>query len=47
MVAFGEMGPHVVAVVYVWCGKRRRLVSARKATKAETSAFYEVIYGKE
>lgn len=46
-VVFGEMGPHIVAVVYVWRRENRRLISARKATKAETRAFFEVIYGKQ
>ena len=47
LIAFGEMGPHVIAVVYVWRGERRRLVSARRATKAERKAFFEVIHGQE
>ena len=46
LIAYGEMGPHVIAVVYVWRGERRRLVSARKATKAEAGVFHEVVYGK-
>ena len=47
LIAFGEMGPHVIAVVYVWRGERRRLVSARRATRAERKAFFEVIHGKQ
>jgi len=47
MVAFGELGPYVVAVVYVARGIHRRLISARLATQQERKAFYEAIYGKE
>jgi uncharacterized DUF497 family protein len=47
LVAFGEMGPQVIAVVYVWRGERRRLVSARRATRVERKAFFEVIHGKK
>ena len=47
LIAFGEMGSRVVAVVCVWRGERRRPVSARTAAKAETQAFYEVVHGKQ
>jgi len=47
LIVFGEMGHQVIAVVYVWRGERRRLVSARRATRAETKAFLEVLYGKQ
>jgi uncharacterized protein len=46
MTAYGQMRLHVVAVVFVMRAGRRRIVSARKATKAETKAYLEAIYGK-
>jgi len=47
MIAFGRMGPYVVAVVYVLRGERRRILSARKATKAEARAYLEGVYGNK
>ena len=46
MIAYGQMGPHIVAVVFVQRGDCRRIVSARKATKAEAKAYLEAVYGK-
>ena len=45
MIVYGQMGPDVAAVVYVWRSDRRRIISARRATKAEARAYSEVIYG--
>jgi uncharacterized DUF497 family protein len=46
MIAYGQMGPHIVAVAFGRRGERRRLVSARKATKVEVNADPEAVYGK-
>ena len=46
MIAYGQMGPHIVAVAFVQRGERHRLVSARKATKGEAKAYLETVYGK-
>jgi uncharacterized DUF497 family protein len=46
LIAYGEMGPCVVAVVYVLRRDIRRLISARQATKAEAKVFHEVMHGK-
>lgn len=46
MIAYGQMGPHIVAVAFAQRGDRRRIVSARKATKMESRAYLEGIYGK-
>jgi uncharacterized protein len=46
MIAYGEASGVVLAVVYVWRGETRRLVSARKATRNETMAWYQSIYGE-
>ena len=35
----------LVAIVYVWRGNDRRIVSAPKATRTEARAFYQVMYG--
>jgi uncharacterized DUF497 family protein len=44
VVAFGEVQGRVIAVVYTWREGRRRIVSARRATKTESRAFSQVIY---
>ena len=44
-ITYGQMGTHIVAVVVVLRGGRRRIVSARKATKAEAKAYLEAVYG--
>jgi uncharacterized DUF497 family protein len=46
MIAYGQMGPHVVAVAFVQRGDCRRIVSACKATKLEAKANLEAVYGK-
>jgi hypothetical protein len=45
MIAYGQMGVHVVAVVFVRRGQRHRILSARKATKSEGKAYLEAVYG--
>jgi uncharacterized DUF497 family protein len=37
----------VVIVVYAWRGNDRRIISARKATKAEQKEYYSAIYPSE
>jgi uncharacterized protein len=46
VIAYGQMGPHIVVVVFVQRAGRRRILSARKATKAEAKACLEALYGK-
>lgn len=38
--AFGKLGRRTMAVVFVWRGRRRRIISARKANLRE-QRFYE------
>ena len=45
MIAYGQMGPHVVVVVFSFRNGRRRIISARKATRAESKAYWEIVYG--
>jgi uncharacterized DUF497 family protein len=40
----GEARGRVVIVVYTWRGNGRRIISARKATKAEQEEYYRAIY---
>jgi len=40
----GEARGRVVIVVYTWRGNSRRIISARKATKAEQEEYYSAIY---
>ena len=37
LIAYGECSGRVVVVVYTWRGERRRIVSARRAKKAEAN----------
>ena len=39
-IVYGEVGDQVVALVYTWREERRRVISARKATKNEREAYY-------
>lgn len=41
LVAVGEAKGRVLVVIHAWRGNNRRIVSARKATKAERERFYE------
>jgi uncharacterized protein len=45
-VALGEMRGRVIAVVYTRRKEKRRIISARKATKAELEAYYRAIYSR-
>jgi len=45
MIAYGQMGPHVVCVVFCWREDRRRIITARKATRSESKFYWEVVYG--
>jgi len=46
MFAFGQMGPLVIAVVFCWRGDRRRIISARKATRSESRAYWQIVNGQ-
>jgi uncharacterized DUF497 family protein len=43
----GEANHRVVIVVYTWRGDCRRIINARKATKAEQKAYYGAAYPGE
>jgi uncharacterized DUF497 family protein len=45
MIAYGSMSSHVVAVVFTWRTNKRRILSARKATRSETLAYFKEAYG--
>jgi hypothetical protein len=45
IIAYGQLGSHVAAVVFCWREDRRRIISARKATRSETNMYWESIYG--
>lgn len=45
-VAFGEMRGRVIAVVYSPGEEKRRIISARKATKYELEAYHRAIYSR-
>ncbi len=44
-IVYGQMGPHVIVLVYCWKGDRRRVISARKATRSESNLYWEIVYG--
>jgi uncharacterized protein len=43
-IVYGEVTDQVTPLVYTWRGGRRRIISARKATKNEREAYYQAIY---
>jgi uncharacterized DUF497 family protein len=43
-VVYGEAHNTVIVLVYTWRGSVRRIISARKATKAERETYYAAIY---
>jgi uncharacterized DUF497 family protein len=45
MIAYGQLGMHVIAVVYCWRKDRRRIISARKATRFESKVYWEIVHG--
>jgi uncharacterized DUF497 family protein len=45
LIAYGQMSSHVVVVVFCWRDDRRRIISARKATRSESHLFWEIVYG--
>jgi uncharacterized DUF497 family protein len=45
MIAYGQLGIHVIVVVYCWRKDRRRIISARKATRFESKVYWEIVYG--
>ena len=45
-VAIGEMRGRVIAVVYTRLEEKRRIISARKATKDELEEYYKAIYSR-
>ncbi len=42
-IAYGAVAGHVIAVVYTWRGDRRRLISARRATRDERKNYARAI----
>jgi hypothetical protein len=45
IIVYGPLGLHVIAVVFCWRKDRRRIISARKATRSETKMYWEIVYG--
>ena len=45
MIAYGQLGSHVVVVVFCWRKDCRRIISARKATHSESKVYWEIVYG--
>ena len=45
IIAYGQLGPHVIAVVFCWRNDCRRIISARKATRSESRTYWEIVYG--
>jgi hypothetical protein len=45
IIAYGQLGSHVIAVVFCWRQDRQRMISARKATRSETRLYWEIVYG--
>jgi uncharacterized DUF497 family protein len=45
IIVYGQLGPHVIAVAFCWRKDRRRIISARKATRSETRMYWEIVYG--
>ena len=43
--AIGQVGGHILFVVYTWRGTARRIISARKADRKERNA-YRAIFGQ-
>jgi uncharacterized DUF497 family protein len=45
IVLLGEMKSRVIVIVYNWRGEKRRIISARTATKQERAAYYAEVHG--
>ena len=45
IIAYGQLGSHVIAVVFCWREDRRRIISARRATRSEARMHWEIVYG--
>ena len=45
-VAFGVAAGRVLAVVYTWRGSARRIISARRASHGERSAYHQAVSGR-
>ena len=45
IIAYGQLGSHVIAVVFCWRKDRRRIISARRATRSEARMYWEIVYG--
>ena len=39
MIALGKHGPDLIAVVYTWRGRNRRIISARRASGSERKEY--------
>jgi uncharacterized DUF497 family protein len=46
VVAFGEMGGRVIAVVCTRREEKRRIISAGKATKDELEGYHRAVYSR-
>lgn len=44
-IAYGVLQSSVIAVVYADRDQRRRIISARKATKHEAEQYYQALFG--
>jgi len=44
IVAYGEVEGRILAIVYTWREDRRRIISARRATRYEAEAYYKALY---
>lgn len=42
-IAYGRLGNTVIAVVYTWRGKTRRIISARRARDYERDAYQDAV----
>ncbi len=47
LIAFARFGQIVVCCVYTWRGDRRRIISLRRATRAEVQRFEATLRGPQ
>jgi uncharacterized DUF497 family protein len=45
MIAYGQVGFRTLVLVFVWRHNRRRVLSSRRATRAEAAAYFKQLYG--
>jgi uncharacterized protein len=46
IIAVGRAAETLLVVVYCWRNGKRRLISARRATRPESAAYWETAYGE-